>query len=415
MSRSRIRVPDRGTRIAVNSDGSLRVPDEPIIPFIEGDGIGADIAPVMRAVVDAAIDRAYGAQRQLHWMEVYCGEKAAGLYEGEWYPAETLDAIKEHAVVIKGPITMPIGEGFRSLAIALRQEFDLYAILRPVRGLPGLPSPFRDALRVDAVVFRENNEDTYAGIEWQAGSAQAERLIRFLREELGVKKIRFPDECSIGIKPVSAEGSRRLVRRAIRYAIDQDLPSVTLVHKGDILKCTEGAFRRWGFQLAREEFGARPCSDRPALSLTSPLTGREILIREILADSLLQRIMTNPEEFSVIATLNVNGDYIADAMTAQVGAVGIAPSANIGDGVAVFECTHGTAPRHAGTNRANPLSLILAAEMLLRHIGWREAADRLSQALQDVMRNHAPVGAHWDIAAFGCREFGDAVMRSLSA
>jgi isocitrate dehydrogenase len=422
MSRSQIRVPEGGARIGIHADGSLRVPDNPVIPFIEGDGIGIDISPVMRAVVDAAVACTYPGQRQLHWMEVYCGGKAAELYDGDWYPAETLDLIKEHAVVIKGPITMPVGDGFRSLAIALRQEFDLYAVVRPVRGLAGFATPCRNAGRVDAIVFRENNEDTYAGIEWQAGSPQAEKLIRFLREELGVKKILYPDECSIGIKPVSAESCRRLVRRAIGYAIDQDLPSVTLAHKGDVLKYTEGAFRRWGFQLATDEFGARPRPDQASLALTSPLTGREIVIKEIFADGLLQRMLTHPDEFSVIATLNMNGDYIADALTAQVGAVGIAPSANIGDGVAVFECTHGTAPRRAGSNRADPTSLILAAEMLLRHIGWREAADRLGEALQEAMREclatmpAATDGStpHLDVAAFGCREFGDVIIRQLT-
>jgi isocitrate dehydrogenase len=414
MARSQIEIPSGGEKITVNADQSLHVPVCPIIPFIEGDGIGVDITPVMRRVVDAAVEKAYGGARQLHWMEIYCGTKAADRYDGEWYPAETLDAIKEYTLAIKGPLTTPIGEGFRSLAVALRQEFDLYVSLRPIRWLPGVPTPLREPAAVDMIIFRENTEDIYAGIEWQAGTPQAEKLIQFLREEMGVKKIRFPDECSIGIKPVSAEGTKRLVRRAIQYAIDHDLPSVTLVHKGDILKHTEGAFRRWGYELAVEEFAATPNDNGSSLTIENPRNGKSILINEVFADTLLQLVLTRPAEFSVIATLNLNGDYLSDAVTAQIGAIGLAPAANLGDGIAVFEATHGTAPKYAGQNKANPTSLILAADMLLRHLHWQEAANILVAGLRDTITAQTVT---YDLARvlpnsklLSCAEFGEAVI-----
>ncbi len=414
MARSHIEIPAGGEKIVVNADQSLNVPDCPIIPFVEGDGVGIDIVPVMRRVVDAAVKVAYGGARKLHWMEIFCGGKAADLYDGEWYPAETLDAIKDYTVVIKGPLTTPIGEGFRSLAVALRQEFDLYVSLRPVRWLAGVPTPLREPAAVDMIIFRENTEDIYAGIEWQAGTPQAEKLIRFLREEMGVKKIRFPDECSIGVKPVSAEGSKRLVRRAIQYAIDHDLPSVTVVHKGDILKCTEGSFRRWAYELAVQEFSAYQNDDGASLSIDHPRTGNPILVNEVFADTMLQLALTSPKEFSVVATLNLNGDYLSDAVTAQIGAVGLAPAANLGDGIAVFEATHGTAPRYAGQNKANPTSLILAAEMLLRHLHWNEAATILCAGLQGAITaktvTYDLARVLPDATLLSCSEFGEAVI-----
>jgi isocitrate dehydrogenase len=381
-----IKVPAQGTKITVNADHSLNVPDHPVIPYIEGDGIGVDITPAMLHVVDAAVARAYGGTRRISWMEIYTGEKAAALYDGDWFPAETLHAIKEYAVSIKGPLTTPVGGGFRSLNVALRQELDLYVCLRPVRWFKGVPSPVREPWKTNMVIFRENSEDIYAGIEWKAGSAEADKVVRFLREEMGVSKIRFPENCGIGIKPVSREGTRRLVRRAIQYTIAQDLPSVTLVHKGNIMKFTEGSFKEWGYELAREEFGGELIDGGPWVRLKNPRTGREIVIKDVIADAMLQQVLLRPDEYSVIATLNLNGDYLSDALAAQVGGIGIAPGANLSDTVALFEATHGTAPKYAGQDKVNPGSLILSAEMMLRHMGWNEAADLVIKGMNGAIQ-----------------------------
>jgi isocitrate dehydrogenase len=367
-------VPRDGARIAVNTDASLTVPDQPIIAYIEGDGIGVDVTPAMLKVVNAAVGKAYGARRSVRWMEVYAGAKANRLY-GSWLPEETLQALREFVVSIKGPLETPVGEGIRSLNVAMRQTLDLYACVRPIRYFPGVSSPMQDASLTDMVVFRENTEDIYAGIEWPAGSAQVHQLIAYLHRELGVTGIRFPSSSGIGIKPVSKEGSQRLIRKAIQYAIDNDRVSVTLVHKGNIMKFTEGAFRNWGYQLAKEEFGAHEIGGGPWLSFKNPLSGSDIIVKDVIADNFLQQVLMRPEEYDVIATLNLNGDYISDALAAQVGGIGIAPGGNIGDGPAVFEATHGTAPGFAGKDRVNPGSLILSAEMMLRYLQWSEAAD----------------------------------------
>jgi isocitrate dehydrogenase len=370
-----IQLPTQGEKVAVNADFTLQVPDQPIIPYIEGDGIGVDITPVMLKVVDAAVEKAYGGSKKISWMEIYTGEKAAEMYDGDWFPAETLDAIKEFSVAIKGPLTTPVGGGFRSLNVALRQELDLYTCLRPVRWFEGVPSPVKQPEKTNMVIFRENSEDIYAGIEWKAGSDQANRVIKFLQTEMGVSKIRFPEECGIGVKPVSKAGTERLVRKAIQYAIDQDLPSVTLVHKGNIMKFTEGAFKDWGYQLAEQEFGAQLLDGGPWMSMKNPNNGKDIIIKDVIADAMLQQVLLRPDEYSVIATLNLNGDYLSDALAAQVGGIGIAPGANLSDDIALFEATHGTAPKYAGQDKVNPGSLILSAEMMLRHLGWNEAAD----------------------------------------
>ena len=375
MGYQHIKVPGQGEKITVNQDLSLNVPDQPIIPFIEGDGTGFDITPVMIEVVDAAVQKAYGGRRKISWMEIYTGEKAANLYNGDWFPAETLDAIKEYSVAIKGPLTTPVGGGFRSLNVALRQELDLYTCLRPVRWFDGVPSPVREPHKTNMVIFRENAEDIYAGIEWKAGTPEANKVIDFLQNEMGVTKIRFPQNCGIGVKPVSEEGSKRLVRRALQYTIDQDLPSLTLVHKGNIMKFTEGSFKDWGYQLAKEEFGAELMDGGPWMSLKNPKTGKTIVVKDVIADAMLQQVLTRPDEYSVIATLNLNGDYLSDALAAQVGGIGIAPGANLSDTVALFEATHGTAPKYAGQDKVNPGSLILSAEMMLRHMGWHEWRD----------------------------------------
>ena len=378
-----IQVPAGGQKITVNADFSLKVPDQPIIPFIEGDGTGVDITPVMIKVVDAAVAKCYGGRRQIHWMEVYAGEKSTRVYGPDvWLPEETLAALKEYVVSIKGPLTTPVGGGIRSLNVALRQELDLYVCLRPVRYFKGVPSPVKEPEKVDMVIFRENSEDIYAGIEWEARSANARKLIRFLVEEMGVGKIRFPDTSGIGVKPVSIEGTERLVRKAIQYAIDNDKPSVTLVHKGNIMKHTEGGFRDWGYGLARREFGAELLDGGPWCQFKNPRTGRAIVIKDAIADAFLQQILLRPAEYSVIATLNLNGDYISDALAAQVGGIGIAPGANLSDSVACFEATHGTAPKYAGKDYVNPGSEILSAEMMLRHMGWREAADLIISAME---------------------------------
>jgi len=379
-------VPEAGRRIRVNADFSLDVPDEPIIPFIEGDGIGIDVTPAMRRVVDAAVAQAYGGRRRVRWMEAYAGEKANALY-GQWFPPETLAALREFVVAIKGPLGTPVGAGVRSLNVAIRQELDLYANVRPIRYFPGVATPMADASLTDMVVFRENTEDIYAGIEWPAGSAEVHRLIAFLQGELQVTAIRFPDSSGIGIKPVSKQGSQRLVRKALQYTIDQDRVSVTLVHKGNIMKFTEGAFRNWGYEVAREEFGARPIGSGPWLSFANPKSGHEIVVKDVIADNFLQQVLLRPEEYDVIATLNLNGDYVSDALAAQVGGIGISPGGNIGDGPAVFEATHGTAPGFAGKDRVNPSSLILSAEMMLRYLDWADAADLIIKGVARTIAN----------------------------
>lgn len=376
MTYAKIEVPTKGEKITVNADGSLNVPAEPIIPFIEGDGIGVDVTPPMQEVVNAAVKKAYKGSRKIHWMEVYAGEKAIKVYgDNHWLPEETLAALDEYVVSIKGPLTTPIGGGMRSLNVAIRQKMDLYACVRPIRYFPGTATPVRDNSHTDMVIFRENTEDIYAGIEWEAGSDSAKEVIDFLTEKMEVTAIRFPKDCGIGVKPVSREGSTRLIRKAIQYAIDNDRDSVTLVHKGNIMKFTEGAFMLYGYELAKNEFGGKEIDGGPWCEITNPKTGNKILIKDVIADNFLQQILLHPDDYSVIATLNLNGDYISDALAAQVGGIGIAPGANIADSVAVFEATHGTAPKYAGKDRVNPGSLILSAEMMLRYMGWTAAAD----------------------------------------
>ena len=378
-----IKVPDQGQKITVNQDFSLNVPDNPIVPYIEGDGTGFDITPVMLKVVDAAVQKAYGGKRKIHWMEIYAGEKATQVYGPDvWLPDETLDVLREYVVSIKGPLTTPVGGGIRSLNVALRQQLDLYVCLRPVQYFDGVPSPVREPQKTDMVIFRENSEDIYAGIEYEAQTDKAKKLIDFLQKELGVTKIRFPETSGIGIKPVSKEGTQRLVRKAIQYAIDNDKPSVTLVHKGNIMKFTEGAFRDWGYALAKNEFGAELLDGGPWMKLKNPKTGKDIIVKDVIADAFLQQILLRPAEYSVIATLNLNGDYISDALAAQVGGIGIAPGANLSDSVAMFEATHGTAPKYAGKDYVNPGSEILSAEMMLRHMGWTEAADLIISSMK---------------------------------
>ena len=417
MGYEHIKVPDFGEKIVVNDDHSLSVPDQPIIPYIEGDGIGVDISPVMINVVNAAVEKAYGVRRKVSWMEIFTGEKAAELYDGEWFPAETLDAIREFSVAIKGPLTTPVGGGFRSLNVALRQELDLYTCLRPVRWFDGVPSPVKDPGSCDMIIFRENSEDIYAGIEYQAGSEEAEKVVEFIVSEMGATKIRFPQNVGIGIKPVSAEGTKRLVRKAIQYAIEQDLPSVTLVHKGNIMKFTEGAFRDWGYELAIEEFKGELLDGGPWVSLKNPNTGRDIIIKDVIADAMLQQVLTRPKEYSVVATLNLNGDYLSDALAAQVGGIGIAPGANLSDSIALFEATHGTAPKYAGLDKVNPGSLILSAEMMLRHLSWNEAADLIIKGMNGAIQNRTVTydfeRLMEDAALVSCSEFGNCIIQAM--
>jgi isocitrate dehydrogenase len=413
-SASHIKIPAEGQRIIPGQP----TPDIPIIPFIEGDGIGVDITPVMKAVVDAAVAKAYGGKRRIAWLEVYAGEKATRLYgPDQWLPQETFEALKTYAVSIKGPMTTPVGGGIRSLNVALRQELDLYQCVRPVRYFKGVPSPLKDPSQVDMVIFRENTEDIYAGIEWPAESEGARKVIRFLQEEMGVKKIRFPATSGIGVKPVSREGSERLVRAAIKYAIENDRKSITLVHKGNIMKYTEGAFRDWGYELAKREFGAQPIDGGPWCSFKNPHSGRQIVIKDAIADAFLQQILLRPAEYDVIATLNLNGDYISDALAAQVGGIGIAPGANISDQYAVFEATHGTAPKYAGQDKVNPGSLILSAEMMLRHLGWKEAADLIIRSMEATIADKIVT---YDFARLmegaqevKCSEFGRAMIERM--
>jgi isocitrate dehydrogenase len=378
-----IKVPADGEKISVNADFSLNVPDRPIIPYIEGDGTGLDITPVMIKVVDAAVQKSYGGKRQIRWMEIYAGEKSTQVYGPDvWLPEETLSVLKDFVVSIKGPLTTPVGGGIRSLNVALRQELDLYVCLRPIQYFTGVPSPVKEPEKTDMVIFRENSEDIYAGIEFEAESEKAKRLIKILQDEFGVKKIRFPDTSGIGIKPVSRQGTERLVRKAIQYAIDNGKPSVTLVHKGNIMKFTEGGFRDWGYGLAQREFGAQPIDGGPWCKFKNPKTGTDIVVKDVIADAFLQQILLRPAEYSVIATLNLNGDYVSDALAAQVGGIGIAPGANLSDSVAMFEATHGTAPKYAGKDYVNPGSEILSAEMMLRHMGWTEAADLIISSMK---------------------------------
>jgi isocitrate dehydrogenase len=377
-----IKVPAQGEKITTNADFSLNVPNHPIIPFIEGDGIGADISPVMIKVVDAAVQKAYAGQRKISWMEIYAGEKATQVYgEDVWLPDETVDAVKDFVVSIKGPLTTPVGGGIRSLNVKLRQDLDLYVCLRPVRYYDGVPSPVKHPERTDMVIFRENAEDIYAGIEWAAFTPDVQKVINFLLKDMGVTKIRFPESSGIGIKPVSKEGTQRLVRKAIQYAIDNDRDSVALVHKGNIMKFTEGAFKNWGYELAKDEFGAVEIDGGPWCSMKNPKTGKEIIVKDVIADNFLQQILLRPQDYSVVATLNLNGDFVSDALAAQVGGIGIAPGANLSDTVAMFEATHGTAPKFAGMNMVNPSSIILSAEMMLRHMGWLEAADLINKGV----------------------------------
>ncbi len=383
-----IKVPAQGKKITVNADMSLNVPDQPIIPYIEGDGTGLDITPVMLKVVDAAVAKAYGGTKKIHWMEVYAGEKSTKVYGPDvWMPEETLEAVRDYVVSIKGPLTTPVGGGIRSLNVALRQQLDLYVCLRPIQYFEGVPSPVKEPHKTNMVIFRENSEDIYAGIEFEAESDKAKKLIKFLQDELGVTKIRFPNTSGIGIKPVSREGTERLVRKALQYTIENDKPSLTIVHKGNIMKFTEGGFRDWAYGLAQKEFGAQPIDGGPWCKFKNPKTGKDIIVKDMIADAFLQQILLRPAEYSVIATLNLNGDYISDALAAQVGGIGIAPGANLSDTVAMFEATHGTAPKYAGKDYVNPGSEILSAEMMLRHMGWTKAADLIISSMEKSIKS----------------------------
>ena len=414
---NQIIIPTTGDKITF-IDGKLSVPNNPIIPFIEGDGIGVDVTPPMLKVVNAAVAKAYAGDRKIVWLEVYAGEKATKMYDSEtWLPEETLNILQEYKVSIKGPLTTPVGGGMSSLNVAIRQMLDLYVCQRPVQWFTGVPSPVKRPAEVDMVIFRENTEDIYAGIEYQAGSDKAKAMIKFLTEEMGASNIRFTDNCGIGIKPVSKEGSQRLVRQAIQYAIDNDKDSVTLVHKGNIMKFTEGAFKEWGYELAREEFGASLIDGGPWCTLKNPNTGKEIIIKDVIADAMLQQILLRPAEYSVIATLNLNGDYLSDALAAQVGGIGIAPGANLGDEVAVFEATHGTAPKYAGKNKVNPGSVILSAEMMLRHMGWLEAADLLLKGMSGAIKAKTVTYDFErlmdDATLVSCSAFGDCIIEHM--
>jgi len=414
---NQIIIPSTGDKITF-IDGKLSVPNNPIIPFIEGDGIGVDVTPPMLKVVNAAVAKAYSGDRKIAWLEVYAGEKATKMYDSEtWLPDETLEILQEYKVSIKGPLTTPVGGGMSSLNVAIRQMLDLYVCQRPVQWFTGVPSPVKRPGEVDMVIFRENTEDIYAGIEYQAGSDKAKAVIEFLTQEMGASNIRFTDNCGIGIKPVSKEGSQRLVRQAIQYAIDNDKDSVTLVHKGNIMKFTEGAFKDWGYELARDEFGASLMDGGPWCTLINPNTGKEIIIKDVIADAMLQQVLLRPAEYSVIATLNLNGDYLSDALAAQVGGIGIAPGANLGDEVAVFEATHGTAPKYAGKNKVNPGSVILSAEMMLRHMGWFEAADLLLKGMSGAIKAKTVTYDFErlmdDATLVSCSAFGDCIIEHM--
>ena len=418
MAFEHIQEPKSGSKISIDSSGKLIVPDNPIIPFIEGDGIGSDITPAMIRVVDSAVEKSYGGKKKIEWMEIYCGEKSTVVYgEDNWLPPETLRALEIYLVGIKGPLTTPVGGGIRSLNVALRQELDLYVCQRPVRYFNGVPSPVISPEKTDMVIFRENSEDIYAGVEWEAGSEGAEKLLKFLTEEMGVNKIRFTEECGIGIKPISKQGTERLVDKAIQYAIANDRDSITFVHKGNIMKFTEGSFKDWGYQFAASEYGAVELDGGPWHTLTNPVTGREIVIKDVIADAFLQQILTRPDEYSVIATMNLNGDYISDALAAEVGGIGIAPGANLGDKIALFEATHGTAPKYAGLDKVNPGSLILSAEMMLRYLGWMEAADMIIEGLAKTI-SQKTVTYDFERLMSGasllkCSEFGEAIISNM--
>ena len=415
MTYKNITVPTTGEAISIKNN-VLVVPNKPIVTYIEGDGIGVDITPVMLDVVNAVVKKAYNGEREIQWMEIFAGEKADSIY-GEYLPEETVDAIKEFVVNIKGPLTTPVGGGMRSLNVAIRQILDLYICLRPVQYFDGTPSPVKAPEKIDMVIFRENSEDIYAGIEFPQGSKEVKKVIEFLQKEMGATKIRFPETSGIGIKPVSIEGTSRLVRAAIQYAIDNDKPSVTIVHKGNIMKFTEGLFRDCAYQLAKDEFGAKEIDGGPWCSFTNPNTGKEIIIKDSIADAFLQQILLRPDEYSVIATLNLNGDYISDALAAQVGGIGIAPGANLSDDISVFEATHGTAPKYAGQNKVNPGSMILSAEMMLRHMGWTEAADLILHAMAKTIQKRTVT---YDLerlidgaTLLSCSEFGEALKDSI--
>lgn len=415
-----IQIPSAGQKITVNPDNTLNVPSEPIIPYIEGDGIGADVTPVMLKVVDAAVSKAYAGQRKIQWMEVYAGDKAAQIYGADVrLPDETVQALRDHVVSIKGPLTTPVSGPLRSLNVKLRQALDLFVCLRPVQYFKGVPSPVKAPEKTNMAIFRENSEDLYAGVEWEAQSESARKVIRFLQEEMGATNIRFPETSAIGIKPVSIEGTERLVRKAIQYAIDHSKDSVTLVHKGNIMKYTEGGFRDWGYALAAREFGAKPIDGGPWCKFKNPKTGRDILIKDVIADAFLQQVLTRPAEYSVVATLNLNGDYISDAVAAQVGGIGIAPGANLSDRVACFEATHGTAPKYAGLDYVNPGSEILSAEMMLRHMGWTEAANLILLAMEKSIQSKKVT---YDFARLmegatqvSCSGFGQVMIEQMDA
>ena len=418
MQYQHIKLPASGSKITVNSDLTLNVPNNPIIPYIEGDGIGVDITPVMKKVINAAVQKAYAGSREIHWMEIYAGEKATNVYgKDTWLPDESISAIRDYVVSIKGPLTTPVGGGIRSLNVTLRQNLDLYVCLRPVRYFAGVPSPVKEPEKTNMVIFRENSEDIYAGIEWAADSPEAKKVIHFLQTEMNVKKIRFPEHCGIGIKPVSKEGTSRLVRRAIQYAIEQQRDSVTLVHKGNIMKFTEGGFRDWGYEVAKTEFGAELIDGGPWMKFKNPTTGKDIIVKDVIADAFLQQILLRPADYSVIATLNLNGDYVSDALAAQVGGIGIAPGANLSDTVAMFEATHGTAPKYAGQDKVNPGSIILSAEMMLRHMGWGEAADLVIKGMEGAITAKTVT---YDFARLlpgakevSCSSFGDAMINHM--
>ena len=401
-----------------NLNTGISVPDDPIINYIEGDGIGVDITPVMIKVVDESVKKAYSGARMITWNEVLAGQKAFDL-TGEWLPEVTLQSMNQGLISIKGPLTTPVGGGTRSLNVALRQKLDLYACVRPVRWYTGTPSPVKQPEAVDMVIFRENSEDVYAGIEWESGSEGAKRVIEFLQKEMGVDKIRFPETSGIGIKPVSKEGTARIVRAAINHAIAEDKSSVTLVHKGNIMKFTEGGFRDWGYQLARDEFGATKIGEGPWCELNNPTTGNKIVIKDVIADAMLQQVLTRPREYSVLATMNLNGDYISDALAAQVGGIGIAPGANINydTGIAIFEATHGTAPKYTGQGKVNPGSIILSAEMMLRHMGWTEAADLVVKGMEGAISARTVTYDFErlmdDATLLSCSAFGEAMIQHM--
>jgi len=417
MGYQKIQVP-AGDKITVNADMTLNVPNNPIIPYIEGDGIGVDISPVMIKVVDAAVEKAYAGKRKISWMEVYAGEKATQVYDSEtWLPEETLNAVRDYVVSIKGPLTTPVGGGIRSLNVALRQQLDLYVCLRPVRWFTGVPSPVKRPQDTDMVIFRENSEDIYAGVEWQAGTPEANKVIKFFTEEMGVTKIRFTENCGIGVKPVSLEGTKRLVRKALQYVVDNDRDSLTIVHKGNIMKFTEGAFKDWAYEVARDEFGAELLDGGPWMKFKNPNTGKNIIVKDGIADAMLQQVLLRPAEYDVMATLNLNGDYLSDALAAQVGGIGIAPGANLSDTVAMFEATHGTAPKYAGQDKVNPGSLILSAEMMLRHMGWTEAADLVIDGINGAIAAKTVTYDFErlmdDAELLSCSEFGDAMIAKM--